>query len=258
MLFLRLGAGCLDKRPEFGIVLQGSVFCDGQVGAKKKVFEGVLAKDAMHDNPEVVLLEVDAVIAEAETVQDLAVTLQLAKALKFSGHDFVGQAAEFAEDVQLQFPWHARQFGRAGRIENNLEWAHAEKNLLGDAARKKLKIGCVDTIMISELEVRYRVGVPDEERRQAQRLLLTVEMRTDFSEAIRSDSIDKTIDYFAVSEALLTFGEGKEWKLIEKLAADIAEMTLTNFGAASATVEVKKFVVPEAQYVAVRLTRGRV
>ena len=68
----------------------------------------------------------------------------------------------------------------------------------------------------------YRVGVPDAERAQPQRLLLTVEMESDFSAAAKSDSIADTIDYYAVTQKLLKFGEGREWKLIEKLAADIA------------------------------------
>ena len=68
----------------------------------------------------------------------------------------------------------------------------------------KMKISIVD------LEVFYRVGVPDAERAQPQRLLLTVEMESDFSAAARSDSIADTIDYFAVTQRLLKFGEGRE------------------------------------------------
>ena len=116
----------------------------------------------------------------------------------------------------------------------------------------------MDTIVISELEVCFRVGVPDEERRYPQRLLLTVEMRSDFGAAIETDSIAATVDYFAVSQVLMKFGEGKEWKLIEKLAGDIAEMVLSRFHPAAVTVELKKFVIPQAQFVAVRLTRERV
>ena len=78
-------------------------------------------------------------------------------------------------------------------------------------------------ISIVDLEVFYRVGVPDAERAQPQRLLLTVEMEFDFSAAAKTDSIADTIDYFAVSQRLLKFGDGKSWKLIEKLAADIAD-----------------------------------
>ena len=129
--------------------------------------------------------------------------------------------------------------------------------LKGDATGKKLKIGAVDTIVIADLEVRFRVGVPDEERREPQRLLLTVEMRSDFAPAIKTDSIAATIDYFAVSQALLKFGDGKEWRLIEKLAADVADMVLTKFRPLSVSVEVKKFVIPQAQFVSVRVTRER-
>ena len=115
----------------------------------------------------------------------------------------------------------------------------------------------MDTIVICDLEVRYRVGVTDDERRSPQRLLLRVEMQHDFSSAIKSDSIAHTLDYFAVSQALLKFGEDKEWKLVEKLASDIAQMILSKFKPASVTIEVKKFIIPQAAHVAVRLTRDR-
>jgi len=109
-------------------------------------------------------------------------------------------------------------------------------------------------ISIIDLEVFYRVGVPDEERAKLQRLLLTVEMDFDFSAAARSDDLRDTIDYFAVSQRLLKFGEGKSWKLIEKLAADIAGMVLADFKPQSVTVEVKKFPISEARYVSISLT----
>jgi dihydroneopterin aldolase len=113
----------------------------------------------------------------------------------------------------------------------------------------------VSKISIADLEVFYHVGVPDAERARPQRLLLTVEMEFDFSAAAKSDGIADTIDYFAVSQRLLKFGEGRSWKLIEKLAADIADAILTGFKPASVTVEVKKFVIPQARHVAVTLTK---
>ena len=109
-------------------------------------------------------------------------------------------------------------------------------------------------ISIVDLEVYYRVGVPDAERAQPQRLLLTVEMETDFSAAAKSDAIADTIDYFAITQRLLKFGDGREWKLIEKLAADIANTILSEFKPQAITVEVKKFVIPKARYVSVTLT----
>ncbi|HZL80176.1 MAG TPA: dihydroneopterin aldolase [Candidatus Limnocylindrales bacterium] len=110
-------------------------------------------------------------------------------------------------------------------------------------------------ISIVDLEVFYRVGVPDAERAQPQRLLLTVEMEADFSAAAKSDGIADTIDYFAVSQRLLKFGEGRSWKLIEKLAADITDAILAGFKPASVTVEVKKFMIPQARHVSVVIAK---
>lgn len=112
-------------------------------------------------------------------------------------------------------------------------------------------------ISIVDLEVFYRVGVPDEERAKPQRFLLTVEMESPFAKAAKSDSIADTIDYFAVSQRLLKFGENKSWKLIEKLAADIGEMILTEFQPKKVSVEVKKFPIAQAQFVSVILKRKR-
>lgn len=112
-------------------------------------------------------------------------------------------------------------------------------------------------IAIVDLEVFYRVGVPDEERAQPQRLLLTVEMETDFSIATKNDSIADTIDYFAVTQQLLRFGENREWRLIEKLASDVADLVLAEFRPDVVRVEVKKFVLPQTKHVAVCLVKRR-
>jgi dihydroneopterin aldolase len=112
-------------------------------------------------------------------------------------------------------------------------------------------------ISIVDFEAFYRVGVPDAERAQPQRLLLTVEMESDFSKAAKSDSIADTIDYFAVTQRLLKFGDGKRWRLVEKLAADIANVILSEFKPQSVTVEVKKFVVPQARHISVAITKKR-
>lgn len=112
-----------------------------------------------------------------------------------------------------------------------------------------------DEISLVDLEVFYRVGVPDAERARPQRLLLTVVMRRDVSAAAAADDLTQTIDYFAVSRRLLALGEGREWRLIETLAVDIADLVRRDFGAESVVVEVKKFILPEARHVSVRVER---
>ena len=112
-----------------------------------------------------------------------------------------------------------------------------------------------DQICIRDLEVFYHVGVPDDERTQKQRLLLTLEIESDFTKASAKDDLTQTIDYFAVTQRLLKLGEGREWKLIETLAVEIAELTRNEFGALAVMVEIKKFIIPEARWVSVRVSR---
>ncbi len=115
----------------------------------------------------------------------------------------------------------------------------------------------MDQIIIQELEVAYRVGVSEDERATPQRLMLNLELQTDFSSAGTSDRLEHTIDYFQVTRRLLAFGEGRSWRLLEKLAEDVANLILTEFQADSVMVEVRKFIIHEARYVAVRIHRGR-
>jgi FolB domain-containing protein len=113
----------------------------------------------------------------------------------------------------------------------------------------------MDTIIIADLEVMYRVGVPEKERANPQRLLITVELTIDFRRAATADRLGETIDYDSVCQRLLAFGANREWQLIESLSVEIAEALLAEYSARSVTVEVKKFVIPQARYVAVRTTR---
>jgi dihydroneopterin aldolase len=112
-------------------------------------------------------------------------------------------------------------------------------------------------ITIVDLEVQYHVGVSDEERAKPQRLLITVDMNFDFSSAAASDRITKTIDYYAVAKHIIEFGQGRSWKLIEKVVKDVTDLVIEEFQPASTTVTVKKFAIPQAAYVAVTLSKQR-
>lgn len=118
------------------------------------------------------------------------------------------------------------------------------------------RVSTMDLIAIRDLEVHYHVGVPDAERAKAQRLLIDVEMGSDFTAAAASDDLTRTIDYYAVSRRLLRLGEGRSWRLIEALAVEIAELVLKEYGAAKVAVEVKKFILPETRHVSVRVERS--
>jgi FolB domain-containing protein len=112
-------------------------------------------------------------------------------------------------------------------------------------------------ISIVDLEVFYQIGVTDEERAKPQRLLITLEMDFDFATAALSDRLEKTINYFDIAQELLKYGEGRNWKLLEKLTANVADFVLARFKPESVTVEIKKFPIPQARYVSVALVRTR-
>ena len=112
-------------------------------------------------------------------------------------------------------------------------------------------------VTIVDLEVYYRVGVTDEERAKPQRLLVTVDMNLDFSIAAVSDRMERTINYQAVAEEVLKFGETRSWKLLEKLVTNLAERIMTQYGPEEVTVEVKKFSIPQARFVSVSTSRTR-
>lgn len=109
------------------------------------------------------------------------------------------------------------------------------------------------SIILTDLEVHYHVGVPDAERAFPQRLLITLEMEVDAREAVCRDSLESTVDYQRVAQRILAFGQGRSWKLLETLARDLTTMVFEEFPVRRITIEIKKFVIPEARYVSVCL-----
>ncbi len=112
-------------------------------------------------------------------------------------------------------------------------------------------------ITIVDLEVQYCVGVTDEERAKPQRLLVTVDINFDFSSAAVSDRIERTINYQTVAEDLLKFGDGRNWKLVEKVVDNIAEHVLDEYKPQGVMVEAKKFTIPQARFISVSTGRTR-
>lgn len=131
-----------------------------------------------------------------------------------------------------------------------LEWALKE--------RQKQTQQEDDILEINGMDVSFRVGVPDEERRRAQRLLLDFQMHMPFGAAAATDDLTQTIDYAALREAIMDWGADREWRLIETLAVDLAEFILSLSGRLQKiTVRVEKFILPNTRSVSVRVTRSR-
>jgi 7,8-dihydroneopterin aldolase/epimerase/oxygenase len=114
-----------------------------------------------------------------------------------------------------------------------------------------------DEIRIEELELMARVGVPAEERADPQRLVVSITLQPLHSFGDTGDDLSRTIDYAAVCAEVRRFVDGRQDKLMETLAHEIAAHLLRQFKLLAVELELRKFVLPETRYVAVRVARGR-
>ena len=112
----------------------------------------------------------------------------------------------------------------------------------------------MDTLTIKDLEVWTHIGVPDEERTQEQRLLVSIDLFLDTKESALHDDVSKTIDYFSVANTLHEAAK-IERKTIEKFAHDIAEMILETYKPLRITVTLKKFALQGSRYSSLSITR---
>lgn len=114
-----------------------------------------------------------------------------------------------------------------------------------------------DAIHIEQLEIAARVGVPDEERAEPQRLVvsLTLWPVPDFKHL--GDELANTVNYASVARVVRELAATRRDKLIETLAHEIALELLREFPVRVLRVELRKFVIPAADHVAVIITRER-
>ena len=116
-----------------------------------------------------------------------------------------------------------------------------------------------DRVVIRGLELRCVLGIEDWERRMAQRVVVDIELRGDFSAAAESDDLSEAVDYrLPCVEAARLAADG-EYLLVERLADRIAgevlalddriegvsvsvfkPLALAGFGKAEARVEVRR------------------
>jgi dihydroneopterin aldolase len=115
--------------------------------------------------------------------------------------------------------------------------------------------GVDDQIHIEQLKVSAHIGVPDDERAAAQRLTFTLTLwpRDDFGKL--NDELARTVDYSAVCKETKSFVEQRSGNLIETLADALALHLLRFFKIRRITVELRKFILPDVEFVSVTVTR---
>lgn len=114
-----------------------------------------------------------------------------------------------------------------------------------------------DAIHIEQLEVFAHIGVPDDERSQLQRLTISVTFWPTKHGPELSDDIGRAVNYAEVCTATTKFVQARSDRLIETLADALASHLLGIFEIRKLTVELRKFILPDTQFVSVTVTRER-
>lgn len=79
------------------------------------------------------------------------------------------------------------------------------------------------SIFIEQLEVETIIGVPDEERRRTQVVVLDIEMALPHERSLTSDAIGDTIDYARVVSLVQHEVHEQRFRLLERLADHLCD-----------------------------------
>jgi D-erythro-7,8-dihydroneopterin triphosphate epimerase len=94
------------------------------------------------------------------------------------------------------------------------------------AGQGRARRGPLEKIHIRDLLVRCVVGVNEEERAKRQDVVLNLVLHADLAEASRSDCIADTVNYKTIRQEIMAAVEPASYRLIERLAAHVAEICL--------------------------------
>ncbi|MCM2130188.1 dihydroneopterin aldolase [Larsenimonas rhizosphaerae] len=116
----------------------------------------------------------------------------------------------------------------------------------------------MDIILIDGLAIDTTIGVYDWEKRIQQRLILDLELGWDIRPAAADDDLNQTLNYAAISERLIEFGNSHRLELIETFAERVATLLQEEFSIPWLRLTLHKpGAVPEARSVGVRIERGQ-
>ena len=115
-----------------------------------------------------------------------------------------------------------------------------------------------DHIQLRGLRVLGTHGVQPEEQTRAQPFEVDLDVACDLRAAGRTDDLESTLDYGALSQLVHNVVSGERHALLERVAERIAEVVSTDDRVTSVTVTVRKLRPPVAvdlQTAGVRITR---
>jgi dihydroneopterin aldolase len=101
-----------------------------------------------------------------------------------------------------------------------------------------------DAVFVNGITFEANHGYTAVERKGTRRFRCSIELRRDFSAASRSDRIQDTIDYRAICAIAVDIGTNRTFKLLEALAASIADAVQERYPGVGLTITVEKLAPP--------------
>ena len=98
----------------------------------------------------------------------------------------------------------------------------------------------MDKVLIKNLQVETIIGIFNWEREVRQVVSIDLEMEFDNKVAAKSDDIENALDYKKIGKRVSSYVERSKFKLVERLAEQIAKLVLKEFPVASLKVSVTK------------------
>jgi len=118
-----------------------------------------------------------------------------------------------------------------------------------------MRVSAEQQIHIEQLKVFAKIGVLRAERRRRQRLVLNITLWPARDLRDIKDAVTRTVDYSALCQEAKNFVSRNSPKLLETLANDLAAHLLRKFRVRKISIEVRKFVLKDAAYASVTVTR---
>ena len=98
----------------------------------------------------------------------------------------------------------------------------------------------MDKVLIKNLQVETIIGIFNWEREVRQVVSIDLEMEFDNKVAAKSDDIEDALDYKKIGKRVSSYVKRSKFKLVERLAEQIAKLILKEFPVSSLTVSVTK------------------
>jgi dihydroneopterin aldolase len=120
---------------------------------------------------------------------------------------------------------------------------------------ESMRVGAEHEIHIEQLRVLAHVGVSRAERAKRQRLALNITVWPSRDLRDVKDALKGTVDYGLLCQEAKTYLSRRSPKLLETMASDLTAHLLRKFRIGKICLEIRKFVLKDAAYASVTVTR---